>query len=83
MFSITDGNSSSANTKSIRLERIIVSTYQAVSGSGIHTIQELKEQAKSILAGEEVESTILPAKKDKKHYPIAFNVLPSSRYIHG
>ena len=58
------------------LERIIVSTYQAVSGSGIHAIQELKEQAKSILAGEEVESTILPAKKDKKHYPIAFNVLP-------
>lgn len=47
------------------LERIIVSTYQAVSGSGIHAIQELKEQAKSILAGEEVESTILPAKKIK------------------
>ena len=47
------------------LERIIVSTYQAVSGSGIHAIQELKEQAKSILAGEEVESTILPAKKTK------------------
>lgn len=51
--------------KSFGLERIIVSTYQAVSGSGIHAIQELKEQAKSMLAGEEVESTILPAKKTK------------------
>ncbi len=62
--------------KSFGLERIIVSTYQAVSGSGIHAIHELKEQAKSMLTGEEVKSTILPAKKDKKHYPIAFNVLP-------
>ncbi|OOZ84259.1 aspartate-semialdehyde dehydrogenase [Bacillus cereus] len=62
--------------KSFGLERIIVSTYQAVSGSGIHAIQELKEQAKSMLAGEEYKSTILPVKKDKKHYPIAFNVLP-------
>ncbi len=62
--------------KSFGLERIIVSTYQAVSGSGIHAIHELKEQAKSMLAGDEVKSAILPAKKDKKHYPIAFNVLP-------
>ncbi|HDR8190784.1 aspartate-semialdehyde dehydrogenase [Bacillus thuringiensis] len=62
--------------KSFGLERIIVSTYQAVSGSGIHAIHELQEQAKSILAGEEVKSNILPVKKDKKHYPIAFNVLP-------
>ena len=62
--------------KSFGLERIIVSTYQAVSGSGIHAIHELKEQAKSMLTGEVVKSTILPAKKDKKHYPIAFNVLP-------
>ncbi|MBK5505334.1 aspartate-semialdehyde dehydrogenase [Bacillus sp. TH12] len=62
--------------KSFGLERIIVSTYQAVSGSGIHAIHELKEQAKSMLTGEEVKSTILPVKKDKKHYPIAFNVLP-------
>ena len=54
--------------KSFGLERIIVSTYQAVSGSGIHAIHELQEQAKSMLAGEEVKSNILPAKKD--------NVLP-------
>lgn len=51
--------------KSFGLERIIVSTYQAVSGSGIHAIHELKEQAKSMLTGEEVKSTILPVKKIK------------------
>ncbi|MED3152525.1 aspartate-semialdehyde dehydrogenase, partial [Bacillus thuringiensis] len=34
--------------KSFGLERIIVSTYQAVSGSGIHAIHELQEQAKSM-----------------------------------
>ncbi|WP_235190066.1 aspartate-semialdehyde dehydrogenase [Bacillus gaemokensis] len=62
--------------KSFGLERIIVSTYQAVSGSGIHAINELKEQSMAILAGNETKSAILPAKKDKKHYPIAFNVLP-------
>ncbi|WP_369903398.1 aspartate-semialdehyde dehydrogenase [Bacillus manliponensis] len=58
------------------LKRIIVSTYQAVSGSGIHAIHELKEQTEEMLKGNEVEPSILPAKKDKKHYPIAFNVLP-------
>ena len=64
------------------LERIIVSTYQAVSGSGIHAIQELKEQAKSILAGEEVESTILPAKKTKT-LSNCIQCIASSRYIYG
>ncbi|CAM4270803.1 aspartate-semialdehyde dehydrogenase [Bacillus manliponensis] len=58
------------------LKRIIVSTYQAVSGSGIHAIHELKGQTEEMLVGNEVEPFILPAKKDKKHYPIAFNVLP-------
>ncbi|WNB93386.1 aspartate-semialdehyde dehydrogenase [Bacillus sp. NEB1478] len=62
--------------KAFGLERIIVSTYQAVSGSGIHAINELKEQARAMLAGHEAEAGILPAKKDKKYYPIAFNVLP-------
>lgn len=62
--------------ESFGLERIIVSTYQAVSGSGIHAINELKAQTKEMLAGNEVQASILPAKKDKQHYPIAFNVLP-------
>lgn len=58
------------------LERIIVSTYQAVSGTGIHAINELKDQSMKLLAGEEATASIMPAKKDKKHYPIAFNVIP-------
>lgn len=45
------------------LERIIVSTYQAVSGTGIHAINELKDQSMSLLAGEEATASIMPAKK--------------------
>lgn len=58
------------------LERIIVSTYQAVSGAGMLAINELKQQAQDILDGkEEIEATILPCSGDKKHYPLAFNAL--------
>lgn len=65
--------------KQFGLERIIVSTYQAVSGAGNQAIQELKTQAEDLLSGaaiEDVEAHILPAGGDKKHYPIAFNALP-------
>lgn len=58
------------------LERIIVSTYQAVSGAGLSAIEELKKQAQQFLNGEEMEANILPVGADKKHYPIAFNALP-------
>lgn len=58
------------------LERIIVSTYQAVSGSGVGAITELLSQAQASLQGEPAQANLLPAKKDQKHYPIAFNVLP-------
>lgn len=59
------------------LNRIIVSTYQAVSGAGVSAINELKQQATDMLAGkEEIEANILPCSVDKKHYPLAFNALP-------
>lgn len=58
------------------LNRVIVSTYQAVSGAGLAAEEELKTQAKQFLNGEEMEANILPAGADKKHYPIAFNALP-------
>ncbi|MEG0079825.1 aspartate-semialdehyde dehydrogenase [Enterococcus sp.] len=61
------------------LKRIIVSTYQAVSGAGAKAIEELKQEATDLLAGktkEELNPQILPAGSDKKHYPIAFNALP-------
>ena len=58
------------------LNRVIVSTYQSVSGSGNAAIEELKEQTKAMLHGEEVTAHVLPVKSEKKHYPIAFNALP-------
>ncbi|MGT2957718.1 aspartate-semialdehyde dehydrogenase [Streptococcus bovimastitidis] len=61
------------------LDRIIVSTYQAVSGAGQSAINEtLNQYAQVINDGvnpKEVAANILPSGGDKKHYPIAFNAL--------
>lgn len=62
--------------KQYGLDRIIVSTYQAVSGAGVSAVKEMKEQAQHMLNGEPYEATILPSGGDKKHFPIAFNALP-------
>lgn len=62
------------------LERIIVSTYQAVSGAGAQAIAETKTQLRQVLNDglepKELTAQILPSGGDKKHYPIAFNALP-------
>ncbi|WP_226528330.1 aspartate-semialdehyde dehydrogenase [Metabacillus niabensis] len=58
------------------LNKVIVSTYQAVSGAGAAAINELKEQAKAILNGDEFTPEILPVSGDEKHYQIAFNAIP-------
>jgi aspartate-semialdehyde dehydrogenase len=58
------------------LNKVIVSTYQAVSGSGAAAIEELKSQSEAILAGKEFTPEILPVKGDKKHFQIAFNAIP-------
>ena len=58
------------------LTKIVVSTYQAVSGSGIAAIEELRDQSAQWDAGKNVEAKVLPVKSDKKHYPIARNVIP-------
>ncbi|WP_285394610.1 aspartate-semialdehyde dehydrogenase [Lysinibacillus sp. fls2-241-R2A-57] len=58
------------------LTKIIVSTYQAVSGAGVSAIQELKAQSTNWDAGKDVEANILPSGSDKRHYPIARNVIP-------
>lgn len=62
--------------KAYGLSKVIVSTYQAVSGAGAAAIQELNEQTKAILNGNEYTPEILPVKGDEKHYQIAFNVIP-------
>lgn len=58
------------------LSKVIVSTYQAVSGAGAAAINELKEQAQAILDEKEFTPEILPVGGDKKHYQIAFNAIP-------
>jgi aspartate-semialdehyde dehydrogenase len=52
------------------LERVILSSYQSVSGTGLKAVEELKAQARAILADEEP-----PAPQVYPHH-IAFNVLP-------
>lgn len=58
------------------IKRIVVSTYQAVSGAGKEGIDELTEQVKAYSEGREMEAHILPGASLAKHYPIAFNVIP-------
>ena len=58
------------------LSRIVVSTYQAVSGAGWEAVEELENQTKQHVNQEEMTADILPVGSDEKHYPIAFNALP-------
>ena len=51
------------------IKRIIVDTYQSVSGTGSAAVDELLQQARDILAGHETAPQVYP-------HQIAFNVLP-------
>jgi aspartate-semialdehyde dehydrogenase len=51
------------------IKRIVVSTYQAVSGTGAKAIEELEEQVKAYATG-------TPLQKDVYPHQIAFNCLP-------
>src|SRR5574344_630417 len=53
----------------IPMKRLIVSTYQAVSGAGLAAINELTANTDAMLDGEDFENKVF-----KK--PIAFNVIP-------
>jgi aspartate-semialdehyde dehydrogenase len=53
----------------VKIKRIVVSTYQAVSGTGKRAIQELREQTRAILNDEEPKVDVYP-------HQIAFNCLP-------
>jgi len=50
------------------IERLVVSTYQAVSGTGKAAVDELTEQTRAVLEGRSPEMSIYP-------HQIAFNVL--------
>lgn len=58
------------------IKRVVVSTYQAVSGAGGRGMDELRRQTEDYVAGRELEAAILPVATAEKHYPIAFNVIP-------
>ena len=60
----------------VKIKRIVVSTYQAVSGAGKEAIDELTAQVQAIVDNKPVEATILPSASLPKHYQIAFNLLP-------
>ncbi|MBQ9479757.1 MAG: aspartate-semialdehyde dehydrogenase [Selenomonadaceae bacterium] len=59
-----------------RIKRVVVSTYQAVSGAGREGMQELETEVDAIVNGREVEPKVLPVASLDKHYQIAFNLLP-------
>ena len=59
-----------------RIKRVVVSTYQAVSGAGKEGIDELTDQVKAYSEGNEMVAKILPSASLAKHYPIAFNLIP-------
>lgn len=60
----------------VGIRRVVVSTYQAVSGAGQAAIDELTAQTQAYASGEEIEAEVLPVKGLPKHYPILFNVIP-------
>lgn len=60
----------------VPIKRVVVSTYQAVSGGGKEAMEELEKQVADIVAGRPVTANILPGASLKKHYQIAFNLIP-------
>jgi len=52
-----------------KIKRIVVSTYQAVSGAGAKAMAELDEQVRQYVNGQEITVSALP-------YQIAFNLIP-------
>ncbi|REE94475.1 aspartate-semialdehyde dehydrogenase [Paenibacillus taihuensis] len=58
------------------ISRIIVSTYQAVSGAGTRAIDEMLRQTREALDGDVVKPDILPVGSLPVKHQIAFNAIP-------
>jgi len=52
-----------------RIERVVVSTYQAVSGAGANALEEMYQQIREVLEGKQPTCKVFP-------HPIAFNCIP-------
>lgn len=52
-----------------KIKRIVVSTYQSVSGTGLQAMDELNAQTEAYVTGRELEHSVYP-------HQIAFNVIP-------
>lgn len=52
-----------------KIKRIVVSTYQSVSGTGREAVEELWEETKSIIEGKQITPKVYP-------HQIAFNLIP-------
>ena len=61
--------------ESVGIERLVVSTYQSVSGTGQRAVEELHDQTAAVIEAEE-----LPAPSVYPHQ-IAFNVLPQVEFF--
>ncbi len=57
-----------------RIQRMIVSTYQAASGAGAAAMEELRESTRAYLEGREYQNTVLP-------HPYAFNLFSHNSKI--
>jgi aspartate-semialdehyde dehydrogenase len=55
--------------RAVGIERLVVSTYQSVSGTGREAIKELLDQSRAVLSGKEATAEVFP-------HQVAFNVLP-------
>ncbi|MFA5795374.1 MAG: aspartate-semialdehyde dehydrogenase [Candidatus Brocadiia bacterium] len=52
-----------------RVKRVVVSTYQSVSGAGLKAVAEMTDEARALLSGRKYQRRIFP-------HQIAFNVIP-------
>lgn len=52
-----------------QIRRVVVATYQSVSGAGIAAVEELRRQSRAVLDGETPAPGVFP-------HPIAFNCIP-------
>lgn len=59
----------------VGLRRVVVTTFQSVSGTGNQAIEELYKQSKAVLESGEVKVEVYP-------HQIAFNILPHIEHFH-